>query len=248
MLKTLLRFATCVLVILVGSICIYAQKSLLADTNANLRNKELKSVRIKGQGLARLFTDLSLSYDIPVGLEMASNDNDFDTYEINLEKGTLTELLDQFARHNTQYSWEINDGVVNIFPKDGYREFGLAEILKVRISEFSIKEKTSCWEFVDSLIGTPEVQNILKTYGMTRSGLNFSGAYFPQLGPEFRLEATNKTLKTILNTVVKESPLAKIWVIKKYRSNQTFYLSLNARMQNFSTNNSYTFQEEPGAK
>jgi hypothetical protein len=162
---------------------------------------------------------------------MASNDNALSMYEINLKKGTLTELLDQFTRHHTQYSWELNDGVVNIFPKDGYREFVLAEILKARVNEFSIKKKTSCWEFVDSLLATSEVQNVLKTHGMAQSGLNFSGAYFPQLGAQFRFEATNSTLKRILNTVVKESPIAKIWVIKKYTFNQTFYLSLNARQE-----------------
>ena len=112
----------------------------------------------------------------------------------------------------------------------------LDELLNVQISRFSVKANSGCSALVDSLTNTVEVQKVLKTRGMTRGGLNFSGAYFPQLGRHFKLDVSDMTVKTILNKVIKESPIAKIWLIKKHSHDQTFVIWLNARHEEFSTN------------
>jgi hypothetical protein len=82
---------------------------------------------------------------------------------------------------------------------------------------------------VDSLLATPEATNFIKANALTQSGLNFSGAYIPQLGRKFTLEVSNMSVRAILNQTVKQSPTAKIWVIKRYDSNHTFFIRLNAR-------------------
>jgi hypothetical protein len=243
MLKVMLCFAVYVLVMLSGTTSlICAQESAVAHKDENLAGRQLENVQIEEQGIEALFTDLSLSYDIPIGLEIVSNDNEFATYTLDLKKGTLTDLLTQFAKQHNEYTWEIKDGVVNVFPKYNYRNSVLDELLRVQISKFSVKENSSCWALVESLTNTVEVRNVLKTYGMTRSGLNFSGAYFPQVGRHFKLDVSDMTLKTILNKVIKESPVAKIWLIKKYSVDGTFMIRLNARHEDFSTSKSNLFQ------
>jgi hypothetical protein len=216
---------------------IYAQTSSGAE---DLGVRQLENVQIEGQGVEALLTDLSLSYNIPIGLEMAPHDDEFTTYTLDLKKGNLTDLLNQFVRQHNQYTWEIKDGAVNIFPKTNFRDFVLDELLKVQISKFSVKENTGCWALVDSLTDSIEVQRVLKTHGISRSGLNFSGGYFPQVGRHFKLDVSDMTVKTILNKVIKESPIAKIWLIKRYSLNQTFVIRLNARNEEFSTS-----QESP---
>jgi hypothetical protein len=242
MLRTLLCFSFYVLVMLFGATLSFGQGSDLPNRGADLASRQLQNVQIKAQSVETLFTNLSLSYCIPIGLEIASHDDEFAMYELDLKEGTLTDLLNQFAKKHDQYGWEINDGVVSIFPKHNYRDFGLDELLKVQISKFSVKENTSCWRLVETLINTAEVQNIIKTYRMTQSGLNFSGAYFPQLGRNFRLAVSDQPLKTILNTVVRQSPVAKIWVIKKYRTDQTFRITLNARNEELPKSTLNVFQ------
>jgi hypothetical protein len=235
MLKMMLRLAVYALVMLFGAtslVCV--QEPAVANKYGDLADKQLENVQIEGQGVAALLTDLSLSYNIPIGLEIASNDDEFTTYTFDLKRGTLTDLLTQFVKQHNQYTWEITDGVVNIFPKSNYRDFVLDELLKVKISKFSVKENTGCWTLADSLSNTIEVQYVLKTYGMTRSGLNFSGAYFPQVGRQFKLDVTDMTVKSILNKVIKESPVAKIWLIKRYSVNGTFDIRLNARHEDVS--------------
>jgi hypothetical protein len=237
MLKMKLRFAVYTLVMIFGATSfIFAQESGVANKDGDLAGRQLENVQIEGQGIEALLTELSFSYNIPIGMEMAPHDDEFTTYTLDLKKGTLKDLLNQFVRQHNQYTWEIKDGAVNIFPKSNFRDPVLDELLKVQISKFSVKENSGCWALVDSLTNTVEVQKVLKTHGITRSGLNFSGAYFPQVGRRFKLDVSDMTVKTILNKVIKESPIAKIWLIKRHSLNQTFVIWLNARHEEFSTN------------
>lgn len=235
MLKMMLRFAVYALVMLIGTTSLVcAQEPALANKDGDLAGRQLEDVQIEGQGVEALLTDLSLSYNIPIGLEIASNDDEFTTYTLDLKKGTLTDLLTQFVKQHNEYTWEFKDGVVNIFPKQNYRDFVLDELLTVQISKFSVRENSSCFMLEESLTNTVEVRKILQTHGLARSGLNFSGAYFPQLGRHFKLDISDMTVKTILNKVVKESPIAKIWLIKRYSHDQTFVIRLNARHEDLS--------------
>ena len=233
--KMMLRLAVYALVMLFGAASLVcAQEAPVTNKVANLADMQLENVRIEEQSIEALFTNLSLSYDIPIGLEIAPHDDEIASYALDQKKGTLTDLLTQFARQHNQYTWEVKDGVVNIFPKQNYRDLVLDELLRVQISKFSVRENSSCFTLEESLTNTVEVRKILQTYGLARSGLNFSGAYFPQLGRHFKLDLTDATVKVILNKVIKESPLAKIWLIKKYSGDGTFVIRLNARNEEFS--------------
>jgi hypothetical protein len=64
-------------------------------------------------------------------------------------------------------------------------------------------------------------------------GISFDAFTIPQLGRQFKLDVSDMTVKTILNKVVKESPLAKIWVIKKYSVDRTFVIWLNAHHEDY---------------
>ena len=72
---------------------------------------------------------------------------------------------------------------------------------------------------------------------VTKRAATLADAYFPQLGRHFKFDVTDMTVKTILNKVVKESPLAKIWLIKKFSIDGTFDIRLNARHEGLATSN-----------
>ena len=247
MLKMMLRLIVYALAMLFGApslVC--AQEAAVATNKAgNLADMQLENVRIEEQSIEALFTNLSLSYDIPIGLELAPHDDEFATYSLDQKRGALTDLLTQFSKQHTQYTWEVKDGVINIFPKQNYRDLVLDEVLRVQINKFSVRENSSCWTLAEALTNTVEVRKILQTYGVSRSGLNFSGAYFPQLGRQFKLDVTDMTVKSILNKVIMESPVAKIWLIKRYSANGTFDIRLNARHEDISTPMRQSLPENP---
>jgi len=206
-----------------------AQRTNASSKDEDLALRRLNNVHIEAQSIAQLFSDLSLHYDIPIGLEVASNDNEFADYRLDFTKGTLLDLLRQLVAEQTEYACEIKDGVVNVFPKDKYRDPILDELLAAEISRFSVKENTSCWTLEKSLIATPEVRRVVETNGLTHAGVNFTGFYIPQVGRHFTFSVSKTTLKSILNKVIRESPVARIWVIKRYTSHHSFYIRLNAR-------------------
>ena len=172
-------------------------------------------LRLTLKVLPRFFADLSLTYDIPIGLEIATNENKSARYYTQLEKGTLAELLTQFVARYTQYTWKIEDGVVNVFPQDNYRDLLSKDLLAVKIERLSVKEKTSCWNFVALLLESPETKSILQANDTTYSRRSPSGFYIPQLGRNFSLNVSDLTVRSILNRVISESSTAKFWLITR---------------------------------
>jgi hypothetical protein len=232
MLKTKLKFAFCILACVLsavnGSI---AQRPAVASKNVDLAQMPLENVRIEVKGIRELFSRLSLSYDIPVGLEIARNEDEWTAYRINFKKGALSDLLTQFVAEHNQYVWEIEDGVVSVFPKEGYRDPILRELLATEIDSFSVKEKTSSWAFGNSLVSTPEIRRILERYGISYDAGYLGGFYIQQLGQHFTLDVSKMQLKSILDKVIKESPVARNWMVRNISSTQTLFLRVNAKLE-----------------
>lgn len=197
-----------------------------AKAEASMR---LPATEIVAQGIKAFFSDLSLTYDIPIALEIASNNYDLATYRLDFKGGTLSEFLTRFVAQNEEYTWEIKDQVLSVFPKEKYRDPVFKELLGTHIKAFSISEKTSCWALEDTLLSTTEVKKILDAHALQVSGRNFSGAYIPQLGRSFKLDLSNTTLESLLNTVIKQSPTARMWFIERYSYDGTLAIRFYAR-------------------
>src|SRR5215204_4715585 len=179
--------------------------------NSELATRLIKNVALEGQ-LWNLLTRLSLDYDIPIGLEISSDEQLSNRYRVELSEGTIADLMGQITTQDERYDWLIENGVVNIFPRDKHRNAFLAELLKVRIGNFAVTQNSDCWKLEQDLVNTPEVKAVIYAHGM-RTGTNFSGSYIPQLGRQFSVKVSDTTLKAILNRIIRESRLARIWVI-----------------------------------
>jgi hypothetical protein len=190
---------------------------------------QLPAMQIEGQGIEAFFSDLSLTYDIPIALEIASNNDELATYRTDFNGGTLSEFMLRFVAQHQEYTWTINEGVLKILPKEKYRDPIFKELLGTQLKTFSISEKTSCWALEDALVSTPAVKKTLDAHSLQVSGRNFSGAYLPQLGRNFRLDIANTTLESLLNTVIKQSPVARMWFIKRHSYDRTLAIRFDAR-------------------
>ena len=190
---------------------------------------QLPASQIEGESIEAFFSDFSLTNDIPIALEIASNNDELAAYRTDFKGGTLSEFLTRFVAQHEEYTWEIKDGVVNVFLKEKYRDPIFKELLGAHLKTFSILENTSCWALEDALVGTPEIKKVLEAHALRVSGRNFTGFYFPQLGRNFSLDISNTTLESLLNTVIKQSPAARMWFIKRYSYDRTFAIRFNAR-------------------
>ncbi len=221
----------CILAFLLGAIRVFDAPACATPKQDDLAARHLEDVQLEAQSIGSLLEKFSLAYDIPVGFEAASNDDELASYHLDLKKGALADLLAQFVARHDQYAWEIRDGVVNIFPKDNYRDALSRDLLATQIDSFGVKKNTSCWTLAESLAATPEVKKVLAAYGTVYRGRSFSGAYIPQVGRDFTLQVSNLTLKSTLNKVIKESPAARFWLVTRNSNDQTFFLSVGARFE-----------------
>ncbi|HKO41647.1 MAG TPA: hypothetical protein VJU84_00030 [Pyrinomonadaceae bacterium] len=188
----------------------------------------MRDIQLEAATISQLLSNLSLSYNIPIGIEIDPKDTENKLYRLEFKRGTVTELLTRFVGEYQQYEWEIRDGVVNIFPKEYRRDPG-SELLATRISSFSVNSQTSCWNLVRSLISTPEMKRAFREKGLVHRDKPTSGFNIPHVGENFALTAFNTSLKEILNKIIRTSPSAKFWVFTADSRYQTISLEVNAR-------------------
>jgi hypothetical protein len=103
------------------------------------------------------------------------------------------------------------------------------ELLLTEINSFSVREKTSAWSFGQNLLSTPETKRILELYGTTYDTGRVGGFYIQQLGQKFSFQVSGVQLKAILDKVIKESPVAKNWIISNKASAQKIFLQVNTQ-------------------
>lgn len=226
----LLRFAFCLFaLVLVAGISCPARDNTVASKD--LAQKQFEDVRIEEENIGALFSHFSSAYNLRIGLEIARNGDELTSYRFILKKGTLADLLNQFVAEHKQYTWTIENGILSVFPTYEYRDPLLAELLTTNISSFSIKEKTTTWGFGEDLVATPEIKRILELRGVSCDVGYLGGFYIQQLGQEFTLEVSNVTLKSLLDQVLIESPVAKHWVIANKNSTKRILLRVHAGLE-----------------
>jgi len=224
-LKPVLKFTLCVLAgVLIASSSVRAQDDAVARTKMKLAEMRLENVQIERESIGELFSVLSFRYNIPIGLEIARSGDRLSLYKIDFPKGTLSDLLAQFVAQHDEYTWTIENGVLSVFPKEEYRDPVVRELLLTEISSFSVREKTSAWSFGQNLLSTPETKKILQLHGTTYDTGYLGGFYIQQLGQKFSFEVSDIQLKSILDKVIKESPIARNWIISANASAQKIFL------------------------
>jgi hypothetical protein len=106
---------------------------------SHLADLPLRSVSIKAGNIHLALSAISDTYKVPIGLEVSPDDDLLKERNIvvQLDRGTLRDVLDLVARRHPLYTWEIADGVVNAFPK-GSREPMLKALLEARVGNFRV--------------------------------------------------------------------------------------------------------------
>ncbi len=211
--------------------CARSPAQTIQNKTSDLTQRQLANVRIEEEYISTLLSHFSSAYHIPVGLEVARNGDERASYKINFKKGRLSDLLNEFVAEHKQYAWTIENGVLSVFPTDDYRDPLLKELLTTNISSFSIKRGTSTWGFGEAVVATPEIKRIIELRGVTCDAGYLGGFYIQQLGYYFTLDVSNVTLKSLLDQVIKESPVAKYWVISHENSANRLYLRVKAAFE-----------------
>jgi hypothetical protein len=198
-----------------------------AETNpGSPADLPLRSVSIKARNIHLALSAISDTYKVPIGLEVSPDDDLLKERAIvvQLDRGTLRDVLDVVASQHPLYTWVIADGVVNVFPKGG-REPMLKALLEARVGNFRLTPGTSRFTFRENLTDSPEVKGVLAAFGIKSNNEIFGSRDVLKLGLNSSLDLSHVSVKAVLNRVIRDSE-TRYWIVNRDGAERQ-YLLLN---------------------
>ena len=218
----LLRLSTLLIIICAASS--FAQ-SASRNLERSVANIAVTDLQIEGKNINKLLAKIAYKYDIPISLEVATNEDLLRSKNltVQLKKGTLADVLDDIVRQKPSYMWEANERTIKVFPKSDYRDPLLQTLLEIKIAHFVVRRSTPRLNFRETLTRSPELKNLLASYGVRPLNEGFSHFDFESFGGDFSLDLENISVRSILDSVIQTSR-TKYWFIKRDEENKELFL------------------------
>lgn len=210
-------------------IMVFAASSLAQSETRRLKKGvtdiAVTDLQIGGQNINKLLATIAYKYDVPISLEIATNEDllKSKSLTVQLKKGTLADVLDEIVRQKPSYLWEAGETTIKVFPKSDFRDPLLQTLLEVKIAHFVVRKSTVKLNFREALTRSPELKNLLASYGVRPLNEGFSHSDFESLGGDFSLDLENMSVRSILDSVIQTSR-TKYWFIKRDEENKEFFL------------------------
>lgn len=134
---------------------------------------------------------------------------------LDAENQRLEDVLNKLIKQMENYKWEINDGVVNIYPIKG-RDKRFAKLLDLRIKRFTFEKGDPIWKFTTNIKALPEfsaftVKNNLRFNG-GRDGLESVKQEMYGRKIDEGMDFSNLKFRDLLNKITKIKRGA--WILK----------------------------------
>jgi len=202
-----------VLLILISALTGFGQQP--ADDFLSRSVPEMRMARV---GVHQILSRLSVRYRVPIGFEAIPSETPPQPNEvisINIENGTVRDVLNAITEADSRYRWEEVDGVINVFPRERQDE-----ILEVVVREFQVNRMPAA-RVREAITDLPEVKARLDSLGVSPLHLT--------LMPHIRdrslisLNLRNVTVRDILNEIARRST-SRYWVVSKFGDHNEFLI------------------------
>jgi len=132
-------------------------------------------------------------------------------FTLDVDRAPLEDVMDSIVNAMENYSWTIEDGVVNIVPKKG-RDERYAKLMELKIKEFRIRSP-QLMDFREAVHQLPEVQKFLADNGLSWPA-NRPLPYSLDREIPGEIEIRDVTFRQLLNriTLIKGGG----WIVEKY--------------------------------
>lgn len=205
----------------------FACESFAQSKREGLLGLPVKNLQIQDKNIGLILSRLSDQNSIPIGFEVAVDDDLSITRSITVDvkNGTVEEVLNSIVNQTPVYTWEVRDNVVNVFPRERNRDLLLKEVLDSRLERISIDKRTTRFSLRETLCKNAAVMKVLNLHDVTPANESFTSRDFNKLGRDFSFEASNVSVGTVLNRVIRDSQ-TKYWIIMRHGVRKQ-YLVLN---------------------
>jgi hypothetical protein len=193
----------------------------------DLSRLPIRNFQMEADNIGLILSRFSDQYNIPIGFEVATDDDlsITNTITIDIKDGTVQGILTSIVNQNPVYTWEVKDDVVNVFPRERNRDVLLKDVLETRLERISIDTQTTRFTLRQALCENVAVKKLLSLYSVRPANETFTSRDFGKVGRDFAFVGTNVSVATVLNHVIRNSP-TKYWIIMRY-GNKKQYLVLN---------------------
>lgn len=176
-------------------------------------------VRVKLDGVNTPDTVAEALYDaaMPGGIAVLHYCGGFPTRSLRPSSPSLRALLDAVVSADPDYSWGVNEGVVNLIPRHIKLQF-----LDTRVSKLDLEFKTPD-EALNILLALPNVQSQANRELGSRLFQGFPYPYPPgdsQQAKTFSIKLMDSTVTEALNAIAKANGSA-VWVLVKNECNNS---------------------------
>jgi len=191
----------------------------------DLPNLPIENLELEAANIGLVLSELSDRKKVPIGLEVSPRDDLSQTKTIRLQikQGTLADVLTSIVKQNPLYTWKIQDDVVNVLPIEADRDPVLKAVLETRLENFAIERGMSRFNLRQTLSTTPAIKRILTQHHIVPDIPSFMSRDFVSLGPKYELEASNVSVSSLLNQVVRESK-TKNWIMLRYGDRRQYFV------------------------
>lgn len=185
--------------------------------------QQLPEVKVKEGNITISLNSLASKFNIPLGEEPTFSHEesaiDADTHEFVLKSKTLKEVLNLIVAVNPDYTWKINNQVINFVPIDPQESYSF---LNVQLPEFK-EENLTIEDLKWKIMANPSVSESLKAQGIDVKEWAFSPGG-ESLEQKISLDLKNVTVRDIFNEMVKRTN-RKHWTIGRW-GDQRQYISI----------------------
>lgn len=185
-------------------------------TTANLLEQRV-TLHIKQGTFLYALSTLCVDHSIPIGFEPALDHKARYHLNIDLEKATLEDTLNEIVGQETGYRWEMRDGVINILPITSRDEF-VEKLLNTGIRRFDQPKKLGKFQIRDAVVELPEVVALLKANGITASHYGYFYTPSPNRNEKIDLSSSGTDLRGVLNKVIRETE-HNMWIVSRSGQN-----------------------------
>ena len=157
-----------------------------------------------------LLARLSQRFGFPQGVEI-DGEVPGGLTSVRIADGTVADIVDNLVRRLPNYKWEIIDGVLNVMPQE-HRD----SVLDVRIHALHLRRCTPA-DFPRAIASVPEIKEwLVKNGAVEHTPVAVVGSVsLPGTIPRFSTDAKDRTLREILNILVKSHGLLR-WAVTRY--------------------------------
>jgi hypothetical protein len=179
----------------------------------SIARQQVTDYRVSEEELWFDLGELAVKDKVPIGLESPLDHRlgyEGNGAPIEVKSGTVQDVLDAVISFRPGYKWEEVDGVINLFPRNG-RE----SLLEVKISKFSVKDK-STGEIINTLLASPEVSTKLLELGLEIDHTSpLPSGYDVSSSRPYTFALENVRVRDILNYLIKNTH-NKYWCVQRF--------------------------------